>query len=186
MLISKFAFLQVGLHSKPYYSSLVFQYLFQYFGQILNYSPIFKVLFKFFYLILKNPLCFSKWDLYFNNNLLENFITGMKRRFFENYGKIQKFRQIFPGQLKEDVNLVVYNTYIIFACIVLIHTRGIPMGGNPSSSISYLTLAKREFIYMMNLIKNKKFALAKILSTIRRYVDDLITINTINFQNLIN
>ena len=34
-------------------------------------------------------------------------------------------------------------------------------------------------------MKNKQFALAKILSKIRRYVDDLITINYLNFQNLI-
>ena len=34
-------------------------------------------------------------------------------------------------------------------------------------------------------MKNKKFVLAKILSKIRRYVDDLITINYLNFQNLI-
>ena len=88
-------------------------------------------------------------------------------------------------QLKEAVHFIVYNTYIIFAGIVFIQVRGIPMGGNSSSPIADLTLAKREFNYMMNLMKNKQFALAKILSKIRRYVDDLITINYLNFQNLI-
>ena len=38
-------------------------------------------------------------------------------------------------QLKEAVHYIFYNTYIIFAGIVFIQIRGIPMGGNSSSPL---------------------------------------------------
>ena len=87
--------------------------------------------------------------------------------------------------LKEAVNFIVYNTFIVFGGQVFIQKRGIPMGGNSSSPIADLTLAKREFNYMKNLLKQKKFGLAKILSNIKRYVDDVIIFNYLYFHNLI-
>ena len=63
--------------------------------------------------------------------------------------------------------------------------RDFPMGGNSSSPIADLTLAKREFNYMKNLLKQKRFGLAKILSNIKRYVDDVIIFNYLYFHNLI-
>ncbi len=59
------------------------------------------------------------------------------------------------------------------------------MGGNSSSPIADLTLAKREFNFMLNLLKAKRFSLAKILSKTCRYVDDLINTNYLKFETLI-
>ena len=88
-------------------------------------------------------------------------------------------------ELKEAVNFIIYNTYIIFAGIVFIQMKGIPMGGNSSSPIADLTIGKREFNYMINLIKQKKYGLAKLLSSCCRYVDDLMAINYLFFHNII-
>ena len=83
------------------------------------------------------------------------------------------------------MNFIIYNTYIIFAGIVFIQMKGIPMGGNSSSPIADLTIGKREFNYMINLIKQKKYGLAKLLSSCCRYVDDLMAINYLFFHNII-
>lgn len=89
-------------------------------------------------------------------------------------------------KLKEAVNFIIYNTYIIFGGLVFIQSKGIPMGGNSSSPIADLTVGKREFNYVLELMKQKKFGLAKLLSNNCRYVDDLITINYLYFHNIIN
>ena len=88
-------------------------------------------------------------------------------------------------KLKEAVSFIIHNTYIVFGGQVFIQKRGIPMGGNSSSPIADLTLAKREFNYMKQLLKNKKYGLAKLLSNNKRYVDDLIIFNYLYFHNLI-
>jgi hypothetical protein len=87
--------------------------------------------------------------------------------------------------LKEAVKLIIYNTYIVFGGIVFIQTKGIPMGGNSSSPIADLTVGKKEYNYMKKLLKEKKLGLAKLLSSNKRYVDDLATINYLYFHNII-
>ena len=87
--------------------------------------------------------------------------------------------------LKEAVKIIIYNTYVVFAGIVFIQTKGIPMGGNSSSPIADLTVGKKEFNYMKKLLKEKKLGLAKLLSNNKRYVDDLATINYLYFHNII-
>jgi hypothetical protein len=89
-------------------------------------------------------------------------------------------------QLKEAVSLIISNTYVVFGGIPFIQRKGIPMGGNSSNPIADLTLAKREYNYMQALLKQKKFSLARILSNTQRYVDDLITLNYLNFHSLIS
>ena len=88
-------------------------------------------------------------------------------------------------KLKEAVNFVIRNTYVIFGKKVFIQNKGIPMGGNSSSPIAELTVGKKEFNYIKKLMQEKKFNLAKILSNNCRYVDDLITVNYLYFHNLI-
>ena len=88
-------------------------------------------------------------------------------------------------KLKKAVKFVIYNTYIIFGEDIFVQTKGIPMGGNSSSPMAELTVGKKEFNYILNLMQQKKLGLAKILSNNCRYVDDLITINYLYFQNII-
>ena len=90
------------------------------------------------------------------------------------------------NKLKEAVYYIIHNTYIVFGKKVFIQTKGIPMGGNSSSPIAELTVGKREFNYIQNLMQQKKLNLAKILSNNCRYVDDLITMNYLHFQNIIS
>ena len=88
-------------------------------------------------------------------------------------------------KMKEAVKFVIYNTYIIFGEDIFRQTKGIPMGGNSSSPLAELTVGKQEFNYIKKLMQNKKLNLAKILSNNCRYVDDLITINYLKFQDII-
>ena len=68
---------------------------------------------------------------------------------------------------------------------MLRQVKGIPMGGNCCSLMADLTLAYKEFTYMKQLLKIKKFGLAKLLSNNSRYVDDINVINYKNFQSVI-
>jgi hypothetical protein len=87
--------------------------------------------------------------------------------------------------LKKAVKFIIFNTYIIFGGMVFIQTKGIPMGGNSSAPIADLTVSKREFNYMMKLLKEKRYGLAKLLSKNCRYVDDLATLNYLYFHLII-
>ena len=88
-------------------------------------------------------------------------------------------------KLKEAINFLLQNTFVSFGDQILRQTKGIPMGGNSSSQFADLSLSKCEYNYMCNLIKEKKFNLAKLLSKNSRYVDDLGTVNYLHFNNLI-
>lgn len=87
--------------------------------------------------------------------------------------------------LKKAINFILQNTYIRYSTNILRQVRGIPMGGNSSSQLADLSLAKCEYDYMQSLLKAKKLGLAKLLSNNSRYVDDLIIINYLGFEALI-
>ena len=59
------------------------------------------------------------------------------------------------------------------------------MGGNSSSQLADVPHSKSEFNYQLSLIKDKKFNLAKRLSSNKRYVDDLGVINYTSFTSRI-
>ena len=86
--------------------------------------------------------------------------------------------------LKDAIKFYINNTYIRFGEYILKQTKGIPMGGNCSSPMADLTLGFREYSYMKQLLKNKKFNLAKLLSNNSRYVDDINIINYKHFKNI--
>jgi hypothetical protein len=60
------------------------------------------------------------------------------------------------------------------------------MGVNSSAPTADLTVAKRDLKYMMKLLKEKRYGLAKLISKNCRYVDDLKGAGPHNslFQNL--
>ena len=88
--------------------------------------------------------------------------------------------------LKKAIGFLLQNTLVSFGGITLRQSKGIPMGGNSSSQLADLSLAKSEFNYMKSLLTNKKMNLAKLLSNNGRYVDDLSVFNYLNFANLIS
>ena len=86
---------------------------------------------------------------------------------------------------KEAVSFIINEVYVSFGGLVFKQTKGIPMGGNCSPLLADLFLCHCEFVYMTNLIKNKKFGLAKLLSNTSRYIDDLCIVNYRHFHSLI-
>ena len=83
---------------------------------------------------------------------------------------------------KKAITFILNNTYVSFGGFILRQSRGIPMGGGSSSPIADLYLSVKEFFYMSNLLKAKRFNLAKSLSNNSRYIDD---VNIINFKNFL-
>ena len=92
--------------------------------------------------------------------------TGIVWRIF--YKEYENHICFTATRLLEAVKYVIHNTYIVFAGTVFRQTKGIPMGGNSSSPIADLTVAKSEFNYMKRLMSKKKFSLAKLLSNSHR------------------
>ena len=84
---------------------------------------------------------------------------------------------------KKALSYLLHNSYISFAGYILKQTRGIPMGGGSSAPIADLYLCVKEFIYMNNLLKAKRFNLAKRLSLNSRYIDDVNVTNSKDFLN---
>ena len=60
------------------------------------------------------------------------------------------------------------------------------MGGNCSPLLADLFLLNCEFCFMKELVKEKKFGLAKLLSHTSRYIDDICVINYKHFDSLIH
>ena len=87
--------------------------------------------------------------------------------------------------LLEAVKYIINNTYIVFGGTVFRQMKGIPMGGNSSSPIADLTVAKCEYNYMMKIVSQGKCGLARLLSNNHRYVDDLAVINYLSFHMII-
>ena len=59
------------------------------------------------------------------------------------------------------------------------------MGGNCSPLLADLFLLHCEYSFMITLLKNKQFGLAKLLSNTSRYIDDLCIINYKHFEKLL-
>ena len=80
------------------------------------------------------------------------------------------------------ISFFLNNTYVCFAGFVLKQTKGVPMGGGCSSPTADLYLSSKEFKYMRTLLRDKKFALAKLLSNNSRYIDDINIVNYKGFE----
>ena len=130
-------------------------------------------------------LLFEMIDLLFNETNKYICISKFNNKCFFAKKEYNGYHCFSAESLKLAINFILQNTFIRFGGIILRQARGIPMGGNSSSQLADLSLAKSEYNYMQTLLKAKKQGLAKLLSDNCRYVDDLITINYLNFEHLI-
>ena len=87
---------------------------------------------------------------------------------------------------KNAIEFVLSEVFITFAGSVFRQIRGVPMGGNCSPLLADLFLLNCEFSYMKQLVKDKKFGLAKLLTCTSRYIDDICVVNYKHFENLYN
>ena len=130
-------------------------------------------------------LLFEVIDLLFNNTNKYICVSKFKDNYFFSKKEYNGYICFSAEKLKEAISFILKNTYVCFGGFILKQTKGIPMGGNSSSQIADVSLCKSEFNFMISLIKEKKFNLAKLLSNNCRYVDDLIILNYLHFENLI-
>ena len=121
-------------------------------------------------------LIFSSKNKYICIGYDKSFISAKKYNGYFTFDK---------NTLKDAVTFIINNTFIKFGEFLLRQVKGIPMGGNCCSPMADLTLAYKEFLYMKQLLRNKKFGLARLLSNNSRYVDDINIINYKNFHNII-
>ena len=96
------------------------------------------------------------------------------------------FHSITASKLKLAVKFVLNNTYVSFSNIIFKQVQGIPMGGNCSPLLADLFLCFCEYTFMSNLLKEKKFGLAKKLSNISRYIDDIAVVDYKWFERMLS
>ena len=121
------------------------------------------------------------FDLIFNENNRKFLCIRTDKTFFS-YKKYNSFRCFDVHQFKEAVKFVVSEVFVLFGGIVFHQVKGIPMGGNCSPLLADLFLAHCEFVFMSELLKDKKFGLARLLSNTSRYIDDLCFLNYKHFH----
>lgn len=127
---------------------------------------------------------FSVLDLTFNSTSRKYLCIGYEKSFFS---KIKyKGYSCFDLELfKKAIDLILSEVFICFSGFVFKQIRGVPMGGNCSPLLADLFLLNCEFSYMKQLVKEKKFGLAKLLSNTSRYIDDICVVNYKHFNSLI-
>ena len=127
-------------------------------------------------------------DLIFDRDYKKyiNISIFKKKQFFSGQ-KYRNYHTFNKSTFLQAIEYILDNSFVVFGNYVLRQKWGIPMGGNSSSEIADCTLGWFEFTFMISLMDRKdgcKIRLAKILSNNKRYVDDLISLNYLNFGNL--
>ena len=127
---------------------------------------------------------FAIFKLIFNNGRRRYMCVRFDTAFFAS--KAYSSHTCFDLELfSEAVSFIINEVYVSFGGLVFKQIKGIPMGGNCSPLLADLFLCHCEFMYMTNLVKNKKFGLARLLSNTTRYIDDLCIVNYKHFNSLI-
>ena len=127
---------------------------------------------------------YSLFDIVFNSTTRKYLCVGWNKSFFakKEYDNYNCFDIV---KFKEAIHFIISEVYVTFAGKIFKQERGLPMGGNCSPLLADLFLAHCEFVFMKNLLKEKKFGLAKLLSNTSRYIDDLCIVNYRHFVSLL-
>ena len=127
---------------------------------------------------------FKLLDLIFDNHNRKYLCVGYDKSFMSR-SRYNGYTTFTKDKFKSAIKFILENVFITFGGQVFQQTRGIPMGGNCSPLLADLFLLHCEFVYMQNLLKNKKMGLAKLLSNTSRYIDDICIINYKHFNQII-
>ena len=123
------------------------------------------------------------FELVFNSASRKFLCVRYDKCFFS--GKTYQSYSCFDLQMfKDAVRFVVNEVYVSFGGFLFKQIKGIPMGGNCSPLLADLFLAHCEFDFMSDLLKSKKFGLARLLSYTSRYIDDLCFLNYKHFDSI--
>ena len=125
----------------------------------------------------------SLFDLVFNSSNRKYLCIRTDKSFFSSR-TYNSYHCFDLSLFKDAVKFIVSEVFVSFGGLVFRQTRGIPMGGNSSPLLADLFLAHCEFQYMSTLLKEKKFGLARLLSSTTRYIDDLCFFNYKHFQSI--
>ena len=113
-----------------------------------------------------------------------NVNSNKKQSFWsEKYCTQNNWKSYTVESLISSINFLLDNTFIKFGPFLFQQIQGIPMGSNCSPLLADLYLSWLEFDYMKNLIKSD-FSLAKRLSLVSRYIDDIACPNVENFISI--
>lgn len=128
---------------------------------------------------------FSVIDIIFKGTDNYKFLCVNQFKQFFASKQYKNYSCFSPAKLKHLIEFVLDNTFVCFAGLIYKQIRGVPMGGNSSPLLADIFLCYREYKFMMNILKEKKLGLAKLLSNTVRYVDDICVINYTNFDKLV-
>ena len=126
--------------------------------------------------------------MYKNSGSHGMMVNAVKRKAFWSHGaNYSGYKEYTIDKLLDALKFVLYHTYVQFDGHIFKQIKGVPMGGNASPFIADLYLSWHEFCFMEALKKSKldaDYALAKLLSTNSRYIDDIAILNFLNFGTI--
>lgn len=88
-----------------------------------------------------------------------------------------------PEQIKQQVRILITNTYIQNGDTIRKQVLGLPMGTNPAPNLANIHLSWYESHHMDKLMQEGKLAEARLFYLTFRYIDDILSIDTPNFEN---
>ena len=128
---------------------------------------------------------FSLFQIVFSETSRKYLCVGWERSFFS-AKTYRGFKCFSLHDFKDAIKFIIQEVFVQFGGLVFKQTKGVPMGGNSSPLLADLFLTHCEFVFMKNLISDKKFGLAALLSRTSRYIDDLGIVNYKHFDSLLS
>ena len=89
-------------------------------------------------------------------------------------------------QIKRMLDFLIDNIYVVFGDQVFQQTVGIPMGTNCAPLLADLFLYSYEAEFIQKLVREKNKTLAVAFNSTFRYIDDVLSINNVNFHSYVN
>ena len=84
------------------------------------------------------------------------------------------------------LDFLIDNIYVVFGDQVFQQTVGIPMGTNCAPLLADLFLYSYEAEFIQKLVREKNKTLAVAFNSTFRYIDDVLSINNVNFHSYVN
>ena len=114
------------------------------------------------------------------------YFTCNDRNAFLNSEKPKKYHAWSCQNVCDALTFLLDNIFIQFGTKLYRQVVGIPMGTNCDLQVAYLFLFFYEIDFMMSLSDDKQADVIDAFTTTSRYLDDILNINNVYFDNMVS
>ena len=134
------------------------------------------------------PSLKSNFVIFWREFLIPKLKASLLPIIFAHSGRMirrQRSTRTSPVELGLTIDFLIENIYVCFGSSVLRHVTGIPMGTNSAPLLADLFLHTFEYNFMVKTMKQDIIKAIQFSNTFR-YINDLFSINNVNFGNCIS